>query len=32
VAEVPGKSAYHVFLDDGEVREEPLNTRLLPGA
>src|SRR6202012_4823958 len=32
VSEVPGKTAYHVFLDDGEVREERLDTRLLPGA
>ena len=32
VAEAPGKGAYHVFLDDGEVREERLPTRLLPGA
>ncbi len=32
VAEVPGKGAYQVFLADGEVREERLDTRLLPGA
>jgi peptidase E len=32
VAEVSGKAAYHVFPDDGEVREERLPTRLLPGA
>ena len=32
VSEVPGKTAYHVFLADGEVREERLPTRLLPGA
>ena len=32
VAEVSGKAAYHVFSDDGEVREERLPTRLLPGA
>jgi len=32
VAEVPGPAAYHVFLADGEVREERLPTRLLPGA
>ena len=32
VAEAPGQAAYHVFLDDGEVREERLDTRLLPGA
>ena len=32
VAEVPGRAAYQVFLADGEVREERLDTRLLPGA
>ena len=32
VAEVPGKAAYQVSLVDGEVREERLDTRLLPGA
>jgi peptidase E len=32
VSEVPGKTAYHVFLDGDEVREEVLDTRLLPGA
>jgi peptidase E len=32
VAEIPGKAAYHVALEDGEVREERLDTRLLPGA
>ncbi len=32
VAEVPGKAAYRVNLVDGEVREERLDTRLLPGA
>jgi peptidase E len=32
VAEAPGPAAYHVFSDDGEVREERLPTRLLPGA
>ena len=32
VSEAPGKTAYHVFLDGGEVREERLDTRLLPGA
>jgi peptidase E len=32
VAEAPGKAAYQVSLVDGEVREERLDTRLLPGA
>jgi peptidase E len=32
VAEVPGRAAYQVTLRDGEVREERLDTRLLPGA
>jgi len=32
VAEIPGQAAYQVSLDDGEVREERLDTRLLPGA
>jgi peptidase E len=32
VAEVPGKAGYQVSLVDGEVREERLDTRLLPGA
>ena len=32
VAEVPGRAAYQVFLADGEVREERLDTRLLPGS
>jgi peptidase E len=32
VAEAAGPAAYHVFTDGDEVREEPLPTRLLPGA
>ena len=32
LAEVPGQAAYQVSLVDGEVREERLDTRLLPGA
>jgi peptidase E len=32
VAEVPGKGTYRVTLADGEVHEERLDTRLLPGA
>jgi len=32
VTEVRGKSAYRVTLSDGQVREEPLQTRLLPGS
>ena len=32
VAEAAGPSAYHVFAEDGEVHEERLPTRLLPGA
>jgi peptidase E len=32
VAEIPGKIAYSVTLSDGEVHEERLPTRLLPGA
>lgn len=32
VAEISGKAAYRVTLDGGEVREERLDTRLLPGA
>jgi peptidase E len=32
VAEAPGPAAYRVFTEDGEVREERLPTRLLPGA
>ena len=32
VTEVRGKSAYRVTLSDGRVREEPLQTRLLPGS
>jgi peptidase E len=32
VAEVPGQAAYQVTLAAGEVREERLDTRLLPGA
>jgi peptidase E len=32
LAEVPGRAAYQVSLVDGEVREERLETRLLPGA
>ena len=32
VAEIPGKAAYRVTLDGGQVREERLDTRLLPGA
>ncbi len=32
VTEVRGKGAYRVTLSDGQVREEPLQTRLLPGS
>ena len=32
LAEVPGQAAYQVSLVDGEVHEERLDTRLLPGA
>lgn len=32
VTEVRGKSAYQVTLSDGEVREERLETRVLPGS
>jgi peptidase E len=32
VAEVRGKAAYHVFSEAGEVREERIEPRLLPGA
>jgi peptidase E len=32
VTEVRGKSAYQVTLRDGEVHEEPLETRVLPGS